>query len=178
MHICKLKCCLHMEASINKPIKKRINVKYCFRVIARSCRAGFTMGQMGQLPRAPQGPSIKYVTLQRGEGTGLRKCDRRRGGKDHVTSHFPFFHNSQFYVFLYFIMHNTNLTRIYRRWGIIYPRHVWWRNCHSCQHLKNLLFHMINWQPFMYTLKPFTIIWRPRGSRWNPGLGYYIPHLR
>ena len=28
--------------------------------------------------------------------------------------------------------------------GIIYPRHVWWRNYHNCQYLKNLLFHTIN----------------------------------
>ena len=29
-------------------------------------------------------------------------CDRGEGGgKDHVTSHFPFFHNSQFYVLFY-----------------------------------------------------------------------------
>ena len=27
----------------------------------------------------------------------------------------------------------------------IYTRHVWWRNCHSCQYLTNLLFHTINW---------------------------------
>ena len=25
-------------------------------------------------------------------------CDRGRGGKDHVTSHFQFFHNSRFNV--------------------------------------------------------------------------------
>ena len=35
-------------------------------------------------------------------GGGLRKCDSfvtgGRGGKDHVTSHFQFFHNSQFNV--------------------------------------------------------------------------------
>ena len=32
-------------------------------------------------------------------GGGLRKCDSLwQGGKDHVTSHFPFFHNPQFYV--------------------------------------------------------------------------------
>ena len=77
-----------------------------------------------------EGPSIKYVTLQRGEGVweSVTVCDRGEGGKDHVTSHFPFFHNSQFYVLfyllyfiifsqftilrfiLYFIMHNTNLS--------------------------------------------------------------------
>ena len=28
-------------------------------------------------------------------------CDRGGGGKDHVTSHFKFFHNSQFYVLFY-----------------------------------------------------------------------------
>ena len=45
---------------------------------------------------------------------------------------------------------------------------------------KNLIFHRINWQPFMFTspLKPSKNIWCPRGSRWNPGPGYYIPHLR
>ena len=49
-------------------------------------------------------------------GGGLRKCDSLwQGGKDHVTSHFPFFHNPQFYVLFsikkvkFFIMHNTNL---------------------------------------------------------------------
>ena len=30
-------------------------------------------------------------------------CDRGRGGRDHVTSHFPFFHNSQFYVLFYIL---------------------------------------------------------------------------
>ena len=54
------------------------------------------------------GPSIKYVTLQRGEGVweSVTVCDRGRGGggKDHVTSHFPFFHNSQFYVLFYILI--------------------------------------------------------------------------
>ena len=48
------------------------------------------------------GPSIKYVTLQGGEGVqeSVTVCDRGRGGgKDTVTSHFSVFHNSQFYVF-------------------------------------------------------------------------------
>ena len=35
-------------------------------------------------------------------------CDKGRG-KDHVTSHFKFFHNFMFYL----IMHNTNLSRNY-----------------------------------------------------------------
>ena len=51
-----------------------------------------------------KGPSIKYVTLQ--GGRGLRKCDslwQGEGGKDCVTSHFQFFHNSQFYVLNYIL---------------------------------------------------------------------------
>ena len=50
-----------------------------------------------------KGPSIKYVTLQGGEGVweSVTVCDRGEGGKDHVTSHFQFFHNSQFYVLFY-----------------------------------------------------------------------------
>ena len=46
-------------------------------------------------------------------GGGLRKCEfvTGEGGKDHVTSHFQFFHNSQFYVLFYiFFTHNTNLS--------------------------------------------------------------------
>ena len=44
-------------------------------------------------------------------GGGLRKCDSLwQGGKDRVTSPFPFFHNSQFYVLLYIYQDNTNLS--------------------------------------------------------------------
>ena len=52
--------------------------------------------------RSIKGLSIKYVTLQRGERVweSVAVCD---GGKDHVTSHFPFFHNSQFYVLFYIL---------------------------------------------------------------------------
>ena len=51
-----------------------------------------------------KGPSIKYVTLQREEGVweSVTVCDRG-GGKDHVTSHFPFFRNSQFHVLFYIL---------------------------------------------------------------------------
>ena len=45
-------------------------------------------------------------------GGGLKKCDtlwQGEGGKDHVTSHFQFFHNSQFY-FIFYHAYNTNLS--------------------------------------------------------------------
>ena len=50
------------------------------------------------------------MSRSRGGGGGLRKCDRfvtggGGGGKDCVTSHFQFFHNSQFYVLFYLLSH-------------------------------------------------------------------------
>ena len=62
----------------------------------------FTSNSTLASSEAPKGPSIKYVTLQ--GGGGLRKCDSLwQGGKDHVTSHVQFFHNSQFYVIFYIL---------------------------------------------------------------------------
>ena len=50
---------------------------------------------------AEVGLSIKYITLQ--GGGGLSKCDRGRGNKDHVTSHFQFFRNSLFHVLFHIL---------------------------------------------------------------------------
>ena len=76
-----------MSAYSDKPYMTNIKIKTSWGAVHKVCHA-------------PEG------------GGGLRKCDSLwQGGKDHVTSHFPFFHNSQFLRFiLYFIMHNTNLS--------------------------------------------------------------------
>ena len=52
--------------------------------------------------------------MSRSRGRGSEKVltiyDRGRGGEDHVTSHFQFFHNSQFNVlFDNFIIHSNKL---------------------------------------------------------------------
>ena len=47
----------------------------------------------------------KVCHAPRGEGVweSVTVCDRGRGGKDCVTSHFQFFHNSSFYVLFYIL---------------------------------------------------------------------------
>ena len=69
------------KAPFQHPLLKSIHVLKC-------TKAWYACVHMG--------PSIKYVTLQ--GGRGLRKCDSlwqgEGEGKDCVTSHFKFFHNS------------------------------------------------------------------------------------
>ena len=56
-------------------------------------------------PVTPLGAVHKVCHAPEGEGVweSVTVCGRGRGGEDHVTSHFPFFHNSQFYVLFYIL---------------------------------------------------------------------------
>ena len=59
----------------------------------RKCHVTYSLTFLGAVHKVCHAP--------RGEGVweSVTVCDR--GGKDHVTSHFQFFHNSQFYVLFY-----------------------------------------------------------------------------
>ena len=77
------------------------------QVIHASAHAAsvYSMTQ-ARMQESAKGPTIKYVTLQ-GE-RGSEKVwqfvtEGRGGGKDCVTSHFQFFHNSEFYVLFYIL---------------------------------------------------------------------------
>ena len=69
--------------------KDQIKLNYFFRVFNKFLSTSWCLVYMCY---PGMGPSIKYVTLQGGRGSEKVWQFVTEGGKDHVTSHFQFFH--------------------------------------------------------------------------------------